>query len=51
VLEPDGKWVAAHRIDGDPSAGWLASCVYCNEAAKRNHAAALPRRGALDWRV
>jgi hypothetical protein len=34
-LEPDGSWVAAHRVDGDPTAGWLASCRSCNEQAKR----------------
>lgn len=34
VLDPDGPWVAAHVRDGDPSAGWLASCRACNERAK-----------------
>lgn len=41
LLMPDGDWVAAHRIDGDPSAGWLASCRTCNERAKARVA---PRR-------
>ena len=26
--------VAAHVVDGDPSAGWQASCRSCNERAK-----------------
>lgn len=34
LLLPHGDWVAAHRIDGDASAGWLASCRRCNERAK-----------------
>lgn len=34
VLTPDGPWVAAHRVDGDPEAGWLAACPSCNERAK-----------------
>ena len=34
ILEPDSDWVAAHVIDGDPGAGWLASCRSCNEQAK-----------------
>lgn len=33
-LTPDGPWVAAHIIDGDPNAGWIASCRPCNEQAK-----------------
>lgn len=35
TLMPDDNWVAAHVVDGDPSAGWLASCRSCNERAKR----------------
>ncbi len=35
VLTEDTPWVAAHVIDGDPLAGWMASCVRCNEQAKR----------------
>ena len=27
-------FVTAHVIDGDPSAGWIASCRSCNEHAK-----------------
>ena len=34
TLEPDGVWVAAHVVDGDPTAGWLAACRTCNERAK-----------------
>lgn len=29
-----GAFVAAHVIDGDESAGWVASCGACNERAK-----------------
>jgi hypothetical protein len=35
ILYPTSDWVAAHRIDGDPHAGWIASCRLCNERAKR----------------
>jgi len=34
VLQPDSDWVAAHVIDRDPSAGWIAACRSCNERAK-----------------
>ena len=34
-LEPDGTWVAAHVVDGDPSRGYIASCVSCNQRARR----------------
>ena len=34
VLQPDGDWVAAHVVDGDPAAGWIAACPVCNERAK-----------------
>lgn len=34
ILSPTGAWVAAHVIDGDPDAGWIASCRSCNERAK-----------------
>lgn len=37
ILEPAGPWVAAHVIDGDPTAGWIAACRSCNELAKRPH--------------
>jgi len=33
-LQPDGAWVAAHVVDGNPAAGWIASCPPCNERAK-----------------
>lgn len=29
------RWVAAHLVDGDPSAGWGVSHPACNERAKR----------------
>ena len=35
MLTPGGDWVAAHRVDGRPECGWLASCRSCNEKAKR----------------
>jgi hypothetical protein len=35
ILSPDGDWVAAHAVDGDPAMGWLAACRSCNERAKR----------------
>ena len=35
LLMPDGDWVAAHVVDGDASAGYIASCRTCNERAKR----------------
>ena len=34
-LEPETPWVAAHVVDGDAEAGWIASCRSCNERAKR----------------
>lgn len=34
MLHRDGDWVAAHVVDGDPSAGWVAACRSCNERAK-----------------
>ena len=34
TLTADSPWVAAHVIDGDPTAGWIASCRSCNEQAK-----------------
>jgi hypothetical protein len=36
LLMPDGDWVAAHRVDGRPEYGWIASCRSCNEKAKRS---------------
>lgn len=35
MLERDSDWVAAHVVDGDPDAGWVAACRRCNELAKR----------------
>lgn len=35
VLEPEGDWVAAHVVDGDPTSPRVASCRRCNEGAKR----------------
>jgi hypothetical protein len=34
LLTPGSGWVAAHRVDGHPDYGWLASCASCNEKAK-----------------
>lgn len=34
--------VAAHVVDGDPSAGWLAACRSCNERAKRRGWGGMP---------
>lgn len=34
MLYPDEAWVAAHRVDGDPAAGWLVAHPMCNERAK-----------------
>lgn len=34
-LTRGGRWVAAHVVDGDERAGWVASCLVCNERAKR----------------
>lgn len=34
LLLPDGDWHAAHRVDGHPELGYIASCVTCNERAK-----------------
>jgi hypothetical protein len=33
-LEPDGRWVAAHRVDGHPELGYIAACDSCNEGAR-----------------
>lgn len=46
LLYPDGKWVAAHVVDGDARAGWIAACGACNERAKRGN----PSRGSLESR-
>ena len=34
VLQPDGEWDAAHRVDGHPEYGYGAACRACNERAK-----------------
>lgn len=34
TLTPGMAWVAAHVVDGDPSAGWVVACPACNERAK-----------------
>lgn len=34
VIRPWEAWVAAHVVDGDPSAGWVVSHGPCNERAK-----------------
>jgi hypothetical protein len=44
MLTPDGDWVAAHRVDGDPSRGWLAACPACNERAKGGKLQPVARR-------
>jgi hypothetical protein len=36
LLRSPADMVAAHVIDGDASAGWVASCRSCNERAKRD---------------
>ena len=35
TLYPNGDWVAAHLIDGDPDSERIAACRSCNETAKR----------------
>jgi hypothetical protein len=42
TLTADRPWVAAHVVDGDPSAGWTVSCPGCNQAAKRRPDSARP---------
>lgn len=34
LLSTPDEMVAAHVVDGDPSAGWMASCRSCNESHK-----------------
>ena len=46
VLQSPADMVAAHVVDGDPSAGWVASCRSCNERAKRRGWGGMP--GPLD---
>lgn len=35
LIRPGEPWVAAHRIDGDPKAGWIVAHPQCNEGAKK----------------
>jgi hypothetical protein len=35
VLDVGSDWVAAHLVDGNPSAGWAAMCRSGNERMKR----------------
>jgi hypothetical protein len=41
MLTPDGDWVAAHVIDANPTAGWVASCRWCDGDSVRSRS--LPR--------
>ena len=34
ILRSAAEMVAAHVVDGDPTAGWVAACRSCNERAK-----------------
>lgn len=34
ILRPGDRWVAAHVIDGDATAGRVAACLTCNQRAK-----------------
>lgn len=34
MLHPGGEWHLAHVVDGDPSRGYIAACVPCNEAVR-----------------
>lgn len=38
--------VAAHVVDGDPTAGWQASCRSCNERAKSRRGWGSPSDGS-----
>lgn len=31
TLTANSDWVAAHVEDGNPHAGWIASCAPCNQ--------------------
>lgn len=35
TLTTPRQLIAAHRVDGQPEHGWIASCRSCNERAKR----------------
>lgn len=41
------SFTAAHLVDGDPSAGWAASCAPCNERAKRRGGGSTSERSPL----
>jgi len=34
TIYPGERWVAAHVVDGDPTAGWMVAHPACNERAK-----------------
>lgn len=38
LVVADGRWVAAHVVDGKPEYGWMAAHHDCNERAKRRGA-------------
>jgi len=38
-LTSASPWVAAHVIDGDPTAGYVVACRSCNERAKTRRSA------------
>jgi hypothetical protein len=42
VLDVASDWVAAHLVDGDPSAGWMAMCRSGNERMKRRGWGGIP---------
>jgi hypothetical protein len=46
MLALNGDWVAAHVVDGDPAAGWIAACQSCNERAKHGRGGGTPRAGS-----
>jgi len=46
VLRSAAEMVAAHVVDGDPTAGWVAACRFCNERAKRRGWGGIPESSA-----
>lgn len=34
IIQPGDLWHAAHRVDGDPTEGWMVAHPACNERAK-----------------
>lgn len=48
LILPGTDWVAAHRVDGDPSQGWVATCRAGNEAMKRGGAGRIAGNGLAD---